>query len=151
MKRKLLLFSLTSLLFVSCDKDDDLGPDNERTIEVASLPGEIRNYISTHFAELTIVKAIADKERNKIEYDVYLSNQINLEFDSYFYVTGINGVSKLPDSVIPEAILNYTSLTYPDQYITDWDWEDTYQQIQLNNSLELVFATTGEFIRIDNH
>lgn len=149
MKAKIILVALTGLLFVSCSKDDDSGPDKETAINAANLPVEIKNYVAIHFANHTIVKAVEDQERNEIEYEVYLSENIYLDFDSYRYVTEINGALKLPDSVIPDAILNYANENYPDQYITDWKWEDTYQQVDLNNALELVFTTNGEFIRID--
>jgi|SRR5690554_4337433 len=150
MKTKLLLFAIAGLLFTSCDQDDGFGPGKERIIEAANLPVEIQNYVSTHFSEYSIVKAIEEKEPNGLEYEVYLSGGYGLEFNTYLHVTEIKGASRLPDSVISESILNYTNLHYPDLYIRKWEWEHTYQQVELNNGIELEFTTTGEFIRVDS-
>lgn len=150
MKSKLLLFGLAGLLFTSCDQDDGFGPGKERIIEAANLPVEIQNYVSTHFSEYSIVKAIEEKEPNGLEYEVNLRGGYQLDFNTYLHVTEIKGNAKLPDSVIPESILNYTNVNYPDLYIIKWEWEDTYQQVELSNTLELEFTTTGEYIRVDN-
>lgn len=149
MKAKLIFFGLMGLLIASCSKDDNFGPDGKRTIEAGALPEQIQSYITSHFPEQQIVQAIEEKERKSLEYEVFLSSNYHLEFNTYLYVESIDGTAKLPDSVIPESVLNYTQVNYPNQYIVAWDWEDTYQQVELNNQMELDFTTSGEFIRID--
>jgi hypothetical protein len=72
-----------------------------------------------------------------------------LGFNSSYEITDIDGTTQLPDSVIPQAILDYVAQSYPANFITDWELERNHQQIELNNGLELEFELNGAFIRID--
>jgi hypothetical protein len=79
-----------------------------------------------------------------------LDNFIKLEFSHEKEIVEIDGSIKLPDSVIPANILSYVSSNYADSYITGWELEGGYQQIQLNNHVEIEFNLEGEFIRLDD-
>lgn len=144
MKKKLSALLLTlvfAFTLTSCDQESTISPDN--------LPNEIDSYISTHFPENTVLQAIKDKEGLKSTYEITLSDNIYLEFDSKMNITDIDGNAKLPDSVIPEKILQYVAFNYPNNYITDWELDDRNQQIQLDNGLDLEFNMNGDFIKID--
>ena len=56
----------------------------------------------------------------------------------------------MPNSVIPEKILQYVTTNYPTNFITDWELDDKNQQVQLDNGLDLEFKMNGDFLRIDN-
>lgn len=147
MKNAFFVLGLASMVFVSCKKDKD---NEDVVLSDADIPAQIKNYVTLHFASGSINKAVKDKEPNSITYDVYLSNGTELEFDQNFNIIDIDGSAKLPDSVIPEKILNYVTEKYPGNYITGWELEANYQQVQLNNNVELEFDTEGNFLRIDN-
>ena len=73
-----------------------------------------------------------------------------MEFNRKKEVIAIDGVTQLPNSVIPEKILQYVNINYPTQFITDWELDFDNQQIELNNGLDLEFNKKGDFLRIDN-
>ncbi len=50
-------------------------------------------------------------------------------------VIDIEGLTKLPDSVIPAKLLEYATTNYPDNYIIGWELDDRNQQIKLENGL----------------
>jgi len=143
---------LTALIFatilVSCSNDDD--GNNDTILSENEIPSQILSYVSEHFPDNSIIKTIKDNDDNTTSYDVYLEGNFELEFNSNYEITDIDGTTKLPDSVIPQDILDYVGQNYADQYITDWELELTYQQIELNNGIELEFAMDGTFMRIDN-
>ncbi len=136
-------------IFTSCDSNDD---DYVKDIILtdSEIPSEIKAYISTYFPENTIIRAEKDNDFNDITYDIYLSGSFNLEFDFEFNIIEIDGVTELPNSVIPQPILDYVSQNYPNNFITDWELEYNHQQIELNNDIELEFELNGNFIRVDN-
>ncbi len=141
----LVIFSFLTA-FTSC-KDDD--KDYETILKESEIPAEIKSYIQEHFNENTILKAKKEVEANTITYDIDLSENVELEFNSLFKITSINSTKQLPDSVIPEAILDYVKTNYSDNFITDWELEKNHQQVELNNNIELEFDLEGGFIRVD--
>jgi len=151
MKTFKILFALAFVaLFASCSNDDDNNNDNDIILSETEIPTQIMSYISEHFPDNAIVQAVQDNDDNTVTYEVLLEGNFELDFNSDFEIIDIDGISALPDSVIPQAILDYVSENYPDNYITDWKLELTHQQIELNNGLELEFEMDGTFIRIDN-
>ncbi len=148
------LFKILSVLalmafFSSCSKDDD---DNDREVILAEseIPSAIMTYKTTHFPNNGISRAIKDTELNTITYELDLVGNFELDFNADYQITDIDGASKLPDSVIPQPLLDYVSQHYADNFITDWELEANYQQIALNNGVELEFEMDGTFLRIDN-
>ena len=79
-----------------------------------------------------------------------MSESISLEFNRKKEIIDIDGVTQLPNSVIPEKILQYVTTNYPTNFITDWKLDDKNQQVQLDNGLDLEFKMNGDFLRIDN-
>lgn len=148
MKLSVITMLICLTIFSSCSNDDD--NINDVLLTEAEIPTAIKSYIETHFPSNTIVRAEKDTENNTITYEIYLNDNINLEFNSTSEIIDIDGVIQLPNSVIPESILDYVSTNYPNNFITDWELEFNHQQVELNNNLELEFEMNGNFIRIDN-
>lgn len=139
---KTIFFVLSVVLLTSCDNDDDA------PVAEDALPETVSAYLQTHFKNIAIARTTRDREDN--DYDVFLENGVKLEFSSNDQVESIKSTNKLPDSVIPVKILDYVTLNYPDEYITEWELEGNGQEIQLSNKLELKFNKAGDFIKIDS-
>lgn len=149
MKVSMVVMFALFAMFTSCSSDDD---DNSNHILLtnAEIPSEIIAYVSTHFPADSIIRAEREIENNVVTYDIYLNDSLNLEFNSEFEIIEIDGIAQLPDSVIPQPILDYVSQNYPSNFITGWELEANHQQVELNNGIELEFDMYGNFIRIDN-
>lgn len=114
-----------------------------------NTPTEIQQFLNTHYKDQNVVKFKTDKDKNLMKYKVTLSNNTKLEFDNNYKITEIDSKVKVPESVVPTAILAYVKANYPNNYITDWELDDLNQQVELNNGIELEFNMNGEFLRID--
>jgi hypothetical protein len=119
-------------------------------ISSSELPVEIATYTATHFPSNTILQVILDKEGSKKTYDVTLSEGFNLEFNRNMEIIEIEGISQLPESVIPEKIWQYVKANFPNNVITEWELDGRKQEIELDNGLELDFNMNGDFLKIDN-
>jgi hypothetical protein len=84
------------------------------------------------------------------QYEIILSEGIELKFNNKYNIIEIDGKSKLPNSVVPEKIREYVATNYPNNVITEWKIDGKNQQIGLDNDLDLEFKMNGNFIRIDN-
>jgi hypothetical protein len=136
------MLSALSLALLSCDK--------EEILPTSDLPGDIQTYINTHFPTHTIVQIIKDRDGMTKTYDILLSDNVGLEFNRKYEIIDIDGITQLPNSVIPDKILQYVATNYPSNFITDWELDDRNQQIELDNGLDLEFNMDGDFLRIDN-
>lgn len=137
-------------VFIRVDDNNDDDDDNEIVLTASEIPTQISTFISTHFPNSSIIRAIKETDDNVVSYEVYLSEGFELTFNSSFEIIEIEGDTQLPNSVIPTAILDYVAQNYPSNFITDWELKTNYQEIELNNGLELEFTLDGVFIRVDN-
>jgi hypothetical protein len=140
--KQIIIITVLAIAFTSCEKETVLGED--------IFPNEITTYANNHFPENKIIQIVKDVDEFELTYDVILEGSINLEFSRKKEISSIEGISKLPDSVIPETLLKYAKNNYSEQYIVEWSLDDRDQEIKLNNGIELKFNKKGEFLRIDN-
>jgi len=140
--KRLFLMALVPFMLMSCEKEDIL--------PLTDIPSEISNYVSTHFPDNPIIQAIKDTDGFELTYDITLEEGFFLEFNRKKEGIDIEGLTKLPDSVIPAKLLEYATSNYPDNFIIGWELDDRNQQIKLENGLELEFNMNGDFLRIDN-
>ncbi len=130
---------LISLVFGACDKDD-------QPLDVEQLPERSQQFISTHFSGLRIQSVTRDDDR---EYDVLLENNYRLEFNANGDIREVEGRDPLPNSIIPDAILDYVNQNFAGEAIVKWELDNREQEITLTNGTELVFDQNGNFVRID--
>ncbi len=144
MKTKLVVLAIFSaFMLTSCEKEDEF------LIDISQVPSEIQTFVSNHFPAQTITRVIKETEGSAQTHDLYLDNLTKLEFNGTNNVVDTEGPSKLPDSLLSENILIFVGLTYPTNYITGWELDNSNQQIQLNNGIEIEFNKNGNFLRID--
>lgn len=136
-----MALSVMSITFSSCDK--------EKEIAIGDLPKEIAVYIATHFPDNPIISAKIDLEGTRKTYEIKLQGGFELEFNRKKEIIEIEGISKLPNSVIPQKILDYVNANYPDNFIVEWELGKNHQEVKLDNKLELIFDMKGNFFRIN--
>lgn len=121
----------------------------DKNIPLNQIPKQITEYLNTHFPNNTVLEATFDDHVKYKKYEIELNNKISLEFSTEFQVTEIKSKDKLPDSVIPAAILTYVKTNYPINTISDWEIDKGNQQIELNNGIDLIFNLKGEFLKVE--
>lgn len=121
-------------------------PDTTST----NIPASISEYVAVNFPGSEIRYVVKDVDDFETNYEVFLSTNFELEFNSTFNITEIKGFTKLPDSVIPAGILTYVNQHYSNSYIVQWELDNWHQQVELNNDLDLEFSLDGTFIGIDD-
>ncbi len=137
--------------FMSCSNDDD--NNNDTLIEFGELPTVTQNFINTHFPDADVLRIeLDDTPANGDDYyEVKLSNGFELDFNADGDWTDIDGNgNRIPDAIIPEAILTYTNANHNSNFIDGIEKKSYGYKIELNNDLDLKFDAEGTYIGIDN-
>jgi hypothetical protein len=125
------------------------GCEEDQILAQVELPQQIQSFVSTHFPGKTILQAEKDKEFLDSEFHITLSDLTSLEFNRKGEIIDINGLTALPESVIPTKLANYVQSNFPDQFILGWELDGRRQDLKLNTGVELEFTLNGDFLRID--
>ncbi|AHF91656.1 hypothetical protein OPIT5_16975 [Opitutaceae bacterium TAV5] len=137
MKTKLAILLLAA---AACIGTPATASARDIIIPADSLPQAARNFIATHFPGAAIFRA----ERDDDSYDVYLNNNIEIEFTLAGEWDNIDGNGRaLPDSVIPAGILAYVRANYPSAFVVEIDRERSGYEIELSDRRELKFDKNG--------
>jgi len=146
------LMTLTVLLaaFVSCSSDDD--NNNQAAVGYAELPEQSKLLIEGNFQGATATRVTKNNtaEQDGTLYEVELSNNFEIDFDSEGALINISGENKqIPDNLVLPAILQYVKDTYPDLFIEEIDRENNGYEVELSNDVELYFDLEGNFVLAD--
>lgn len=145
MKTKILFVSclLVCIIVQSCDKEENI------TFE--KLPQTARDFINAHFSSENIVYIEYDKEMFDKSYEVFFKSGNKIEFNKSGDWTDINCEhSQVPESAIPEKILEYIKANYENYMVREIDRENSRYEVKLNSGLELIFNKEQAFIGFDS-
>ncbi len=154
------ILSIPLLLIACSDDDNDSGNEvdlNARFfnadvhVSTSSLPQNILDYITSNYPGVTIREAEIEDNNN---FEVYLSNGLELVFDQDGNFLGIDddsdddfGDEYLTLSEIPENILDFIEDNFPGVQIDEAERENNGNyEIELENDVELIFSSNGEFL-----
>lgn len=144
------LIKLTTAALILAMSTTLISCDQKTIIPDSKIPSEIKSYVSTHFPNNAIIQATKEIDGITKTYDIILQENIGLEFNRKKEIVDIDGSSALPNSVIPERLLQHVTANFPNNVITAWELDDKRQKIKLDNGLELEFNKKGDFLRLDD-
>ena len=139
--------------FIEISGNEGDGEGDSEDINPSSLPQVILDYIATNYPNETIVEAEKDDEK----YEVELSNGLKLEFDlagNFLEVSGEENEgesSEIDPLTLPQAILDYVSINYPNESIVKAEEYPNKFEIELSNGIELEFDLSGNFLEISGN
>ena len=115
-----------------------------------SLPEAITTFIKQQFPNATIAGIEPDHDNGGLEYDVYLSDGTQLDFDANNQWEKVESMKGVPAFFIPKAIANHVKSNYQNAVITKINKEYNGYEVELNNGVELRFDGSGRFLGMDD-
>ncbi len=116
-----------------------------------SLPEGITTFIKQNFPNASIVGVEPDHDHGGMEYDVYLNDGTELDFDANNQWETIESRGKgVPAAFIPKAIATYVKSNYQNTPIAKIHKEHYGYEIELTNGMELSFDRQGRFMGMDD-
>lgn len=114
-----------------------------------ALPEAITTFIKQQFPNATIAGIEPDHEHGGLEYDVYLSDGTQIDFDANNQWEKVESRA-VPAYFIPKAIATYVSSNYQNMAITKIKKEYNTYEVELVNGMDLVFDRSGRFMGMDD-
>lgn len=115
-----------------------------------SLPAPITDFIKKQFPNATIAGIEADHEHGGLEYDVYLSDGTQIDFDANNQWEKVESMKGVPAFFIPQGISSYVKSNYQNLAITKINKELHGFDVELANGMELTFDRSGRFLGMDD-
>lgn len=133
-----------------------LGMDDDNdNVSLSNLPQSIKDYVNNNHSGESIVKAELEMEDGQDVYEVYLSNGMELYFDTNGnYLSMDDDNSHINISALPQSIKDYINNNYPNATILyaekDYDDGQKAYEVKLDNGMELEFDSNGNLLSSDD-
>lgn len=144
------LLAAVGFTTVSCNNDDD--NNNVSYVELNTLPTAAIDFVNAYFPGMEIfnIEKYSPAKANDVMYEVNFKNGTEIEFDSAgnWVKVEADGNATIPTSFILPAIVNYVTTNYANQGINQIERMPNGFDVELTNDIDLIFDTTGQFVRI---
>lgn len=115
----------------------------------ANLPNAANLFLQQHFPNNNIIYVERDLDHGRFTYEVHLQDLVEIEFNNKGEWTEISCPNGVPDGLVPTPIYEFVEINYTNCFIVKIERKSHHYQIELNNDIDLVFDSKGNFIRFD--
>jgi len=123
---------------------------NDRPITIAQLPTQAQQFINMYFEGVEVSYAKVDSDLFFKEYDVIFVNGDKIEFDHNGKWVDVKSRTKLPDGIVPSAIVNYVEKQHKGLMIKGIERSRRYYEVELSNGLDIKFNMKYAVIGYDD-
>lgn len=123
--------------------------DDDRPISVKELPAKALQFVEAHFSGEKIALAKMDRDFFETSYEIFFVNSTKIEFLGNGEWKEIDcRYSKVPESVIPQAISKKIKELYPNTYVIEIDRDKHGYELKLSNGFEIKFNNRFDITEI---
>ena len=112
---------------------------NDKPITVAKLPTQAQQFINRYFGGVEVSYAKVDNDLLFKDYEVIFVNGDKIEFDHNGKWTDVKSRTKLPDGIVPSAIVDYVEKQHKGVMIKSIERDRRHYEVGLTNGLEIKF------------
>ena len=125
---------------------------SDKHVTADQLPEPVKAFLQQNFPGQTVSYAEKDLEMTGYQYDVFLADGTQVEFDTNNDWDKITGTitNPVPTALIPAPIVTHLQANFPDALITKLDKDNYGYEVELANGLELKFNQQGALMEVDD-
>ena len=126
-------------------------PQTAPAVQPQALPVAVTTFLNKYFPGTSVVGIDTDSEYGGLEYDVYLNDGTEVDFDRNNQWESVDcKVKAVPAAIVPAAIASYVKANYQSLPITKISNKRYGYDVEVSNGLELKFNANGQFVGIDD-
>lgn len=114
------------------------------------LPQTVQAEFNKSFTTDQVQYITYQKELDRRIYTFVLSEGTKVKYDNKAVLRKVENKDGIMETLVPEKIIEYAQKTFPNATITEYSHERSCQEIELNNSIELIFNKRCKFLRIED-
>ena len=125
----------------------------EEAISFDRLPAAAREFLSTHFQDLTLAYAVADHKIMTVEYEVTYTDRTEVDFRADGSWESVERkYAPVPAAIIPKAISDFVAQNdmFRGQFIREIERTPYTWEIKLSGGLEIKFDSKFTVIGYDD-
>ncbi len=123
----------------------------DQWISPEEVPATLKTFVTQNFGkDVTIVKASKDRKAGAFEYDVTLSNGVEIDYGVDQQWTEIDGEDAgvdIPAAIVGETIVSDINVRYPGAKVRKIERKYRGYEVTLNNGRELKYDKNGKLTR----
>ena len=144
MKKILALLAIITFSVTAC-------AERHQVVAFSEIPVQAQAFVEKYYTNSDVAYIERELEGLHDEYNVYLKNATEIEFDYQGNLKSIDcRVSPRPDGIVPEVIAHYVTLHYPNHSMVEYVIGYRRITIELGTGLELIFDLEGNFLGMDD-
>lgn len=144
--KKLVLMVVLAFSLIACESQE------KRNVEFSSLPQKSQQFVNQHFSDKTILAVLLDKELFDKQYEVVFTDGSKIEFDKKGNWEEVECKLSpgVPLTFVPTNMVSYLKTNFAHTFVESISIEHKRYEVELNNDLELVFDTNGNYLFLDD-
>ena len=144
MKKLTLVALLISALSIS------VCAATKQPVAFAKSPKVVQKALLKNFTEEQVQLVTSEKKVGRVDYMFILSDETKLVYDDKAELRVAQNQAGIKNELLPKMILEYVKKTLPNARITEYKFESSKKEINLNDQMKLVFNKKDRFLRLDD-
>ena len=144
MKKILAVLAIIAFSLTAC-------ADRHHVVGYSDIPVQAQAFVEKYFNSSDIAYIERELDGVHYEYKVYLKNATEIEFNYQGNLKSIEcRVSPVPAGIVPEVVMNYVTMHYPNHIVVEYTIGYRRITIELGTGIELIFDLEGNFLGMDD-
>ena len=122
----------------------------KQPVAFENVPQVVQTEMQKTYAPNQIQYITFQKELGRKIYTFVLGEGTKVKYDHKGILRKVDNKGGINETLVPEVIMEYVRKTFLNATITEYKYERSCQEVELNNSIELVFNKRGKFLRIED-
>jgi hypothetical protein len=144
MKRITLVALLISALSISAIAS------TKHPVAFAKVPKGVQKVLLKNFTEDQVQLVTSEKKVGRVDYMFILADETKIVYDDKGVLRNAVNQQGIKNELLPNLMLEYVKKTLPHARITEYKFEGSKKEINLNDQMKLIFNKKDRFIRLDD-
>lgn len=103
-----------------------------------------------NFTEDQVQLVTSEKKVGRVDYMFILADETKVVYDDKGVLRNAVNQQGIKNELLPNLMLEYVKKTLPHARITEYKFEGSKKEINLNDQMKLIFNKKDRFIRLDD-
>jgi len=119
-------------------------------VAFAKVPKTVQKLVLKNYTENQVQLVTFQKGIGRTDYMFIVDDETKLVYDDKGQLREAKNKNGVKGELLPKMIMEYVKKTFPHARITEYEFEGSKKEVELNDQMTLVFNKKDRFLRIDD-